>query len=219
MNNDLILNPNHGGPRRKNPKKPLLLGLTGSIGMGKTTIGQMFQAQGLKIWASDQAVHSLYRRSLSLKQKLMREFGIGLVDQEIDRKALIAVIQSRKDRFETLNQIVHPLVMNSRKRFIKRFQSESVLVADIPLLFELGLESQLDAVLVVSCPFEIQKQRVLQRPNMSEDKFQSLLSRQMPDTEKRKKADYIIETHFALDANRKSVATLIDMLLAKADKL
>jgi dephospho-CoA kinase len=216
MNEDLTLNPTPLGPRRRFKKTPIILGLTGSIGMGKSTIGSYFKSENYPYWSSDEAVHSLYRRSKPLKAAIIKTFGIDLIDNRIDRNSLTTVLQKTPDGFDILNRLVHPLVKSSRERFLTRNRNANLVVLDIPLLLELGLEREVHKVLVVSCPFEIQKSRVLKREGMSEEKFLTLLKRQMPDGEKQKRADYVIDTQYTIESNQKSVKKIINILLSKA---
>jgi dephospho-CoA kinase len=122
-------------------------------------------------------------------------------------------LQKNPQSFETLNSLVHPLVKASRKRFLARHRNARLIVLDIPLLLELGLEGTVHKVLVVSCPFEMQKKRVLMREGMSEEKFFTILKRQMPVEEKQKRADYIIDTQYPIESNKKSVKLIIEHIL------
>jgi dephospho-CoA kinase len=213
MNEGMIINQKPQGSRRPLKKDPFILGLTGSIGMGKSTIGSYFKSENYPLWSSDDAVHSLYNRSKPLKEALIKTFGIGLIENKIDRKSLTAILQKNPQSFETLNSLVHPLVKASRKRFLARHRNARLIVLDIPLLLELGLEGTVHKVLVVSCPFEMQKKRVLMREGMSEEKFFTILKRQMPVEEKQKRADYIIDTQYPIESNKKSVKLIIEHIL------
>lgn len=188
------------------------LGLTGSIGMGKSTIAAMFADEGVPVWDADQAVHRLYAESGSLKAKLVETFGDILTDGVVDRVKLSVALKGEAANFETLNAIVHPATVDDRNRYLAEHASAPLVVADIPLLYETGAENQLDKVLVVSAPADVQAARVLARAGMTETKFEAILARQMPDAEKRARADFIIDTSKSLDDCRDAVRALIEKL-------
>jgi dephospho-CoA kinase len=190
------------------------LGLTGSIGMGKSTIAKMFVQEGIPVWDADEAVHRLYKVNADLKTRLCEVFGDILTQGHIDRAKLSLRLKEDPSRFEMLNQIVHPIVVNDRKRFeaLQIEKKTPLVVADIPLLFETGADKALDKILVVTAPFETQKARVLARPDMTEAKFQEILKRQMPDSEKRKRAHYIIDTSRSLDDCLSEVKIIINSI-------
>ncbi|ESQ90542.1 dephospho-CoA kinase [Asticcacaulis sp. AC460] len=185
------------------------LGLTGSIGMGKSTIADMFEAEGVTVWDADEAVHRLYAESEPLKAALTQAFGDVLTDKAVDRAKLSAAL---KGRFDELNALVHPATVADREAFLARHAGTALVVADIPLLYETGAETTLDKVLVVSAPAEIQAQRVLKRPGMTAEKFAAILARQMPDAEKRRRADFVIDTSQSLDVCREEVRKIIARL-------
>jgi len=188
------------------------LGLTGSIGMGKSTIAAMFRDEGIPVWDADEAVHRLYATSPVIKQKLTEAFGDVLSDGHVDRAKLSAALKTVDHGFDKLNAIVHPLVVEDRKVFMdaEERRHADLVVADIPLLFETRAEAHLDYVLVVSAPAEVQRQRVMARPGMTGEKFAAILSRQMPDAEKRRRAHFIIDTGRSLDDCRDEVRKLIN---------
>jgi len=188
------------------------LGLTGSIGMGKSTIAAMFAAEGVPVWDADAAVHRLYADDEALKASLAKAFGDVLSENRIDRARLSAALHKDPNGFERLNALVHPRVVEDRGDFFARHAGAAVVVADIPLLFETSAERHLDKVVVVSSPPEVQKLRVLARPGMTGTKFAAILQRQMPDTEKRRRADYIIDTSQSLDACREQVHEIVTEL-------
>ncbi len=192
------------------------LGLTGSIGMGKSTIANMFKDEGMPVWDADEAVHRLYAGSPELKQALTEAFGDVLTGNKVDRAKLSEALKITPGGFDRLNAIVHPATVEDRKAFLQAQKRNhvSLAVSDIPLLFETGAEKQLDYVLVVSAPAKVQKQRVMARPGMTEEKFAAILSRQMPDAEKRKRADFVIDTSQSVEACRAQVHALIGHLLA-----
>lgn len=191
--------------------RPFLIGLTGSIGMGKSTTAQLFAKAGAGIWDADAAVHRLYAKEGAAVEPISKACPASLTDQGIDREALKAWIARDKTALKTLESIVHPLVAQDRADFIAR-SDRDILVLDIPLLFETGSATQFDLVVVVSAPPEVQKQRVLDRPGMTEAQFNILLDKQMPDDEKRQHADVVIETS-SLEAAEKAVQDV--MAIAK----
>lgn len=181
---------------------PFCLGLTGSIGMGKSTTTDFFKKAGIPVWDSDEIVHQLYapggELSATFKEKIPEA-----IDESggVSREKLRNLISHKPELLEQVNNIVHPVIIEHRKSFINKAQSDIVLL-DIPLLFEIGAHKMCNAVVVVSAPFEIQRERVLSRPEMTPKLFDLILSRQVPDQEKRRRADYIIETTSFDDAQR-----------------
>ena len=188
------------------------LGLTGSIGMGKSTIAAMFRDEGVPVWDADESVHRLYATSDIAKSRLRQAFGDVLTDGVVDRAKLSNVLKTRPEGFETLNAIVHPLVVGDRRDFIAEHYAAPLVVTDIPLLYETGAEALLDKVLVVSAPAEVQRARVMARPGMTAEKFEAILARQMSDADKRARADFIIDTSQSLEACRAEVRALIASL-------
>lgn len=188
------------------------LGLTGSIGMGKSTIAAMFADEGVPVWDADLAVHRLYAESDALKSQLLDAFGDVLSDGVVDRVKLSAALKGEAAAFERLNAIVHPVTVDDRNQFLKVHVDSPLVVADIPLLYETGAEAYLDKVLVVSAPADVQAARVLARAGMTEAKFEAILARQMPDAEKRARADFVIDTSKSLDDCRDAVRLLIASL-------
>lgn len=184
-----------------------LLGLTGSIGMGKSTTAKMFAEAGISVWDADAAVHRLYSKNGAAVKPMAQIFPDAVVDGAVSRDVLKKIIAQDQTALSKIEQIVHPLLAQDRQNFIKTACSD-ILLFDIPLLYETGAEQWLDAVLVVSAPAEIQKQRVMARGGMTEAQFQIILSRQMSDAEKRDKADFIIET-LTLDQTRADVERLL----------
>ncbi len=181
-----------------------LLGLTGGIGMGKSTTAQMFRDLGHPVWDADEAVHRLYAAGGAAVAPVAAVFPDALRDGAIDRTALKAALASDPHALARLERIVHPLVAADRMGFIDRHRDRDLVILDIPLLFEGGYQDQVDGVAVVSTDAETQRQRVLARPGMTEETFQMILARQMPDTEKRARADWIIPTD-TLEAARAAV--------------
>jgi dephospho-CoA kinase len=187
----------------------IVLGLTGSIGMGKSTTAAMFRDLDIPVHDADATVHDLYRGEAV--QPVAARFPGALKDGVIDRKALSALLAEAPDGFRDLEAIIHPLVRAREAAFLAKEREKGVplVVLDIPLLYETGGEARVDKVVVVTCDPETQRARVLARPGMTEEKFQLILSRQMPDAEKRRRADFIIDTGRGLEAARKQVEEVI----------
>ncbi|WP_103335020.1 dephospho-CoA kinase [Pseudotabrizicola formosa] len=186
------------------------LGLTGSIGMGKSTTAGLFAAEGVPVWDADAAVHRLYAAGGAAVRPVADLCPAALQDGQIDRTALKAWIASDPAALPRLEAIVHPLVAADREAFAAQ-RSTGIVVFDIPLLFEKVTEAQMDATLLVTAPKSLQRQRVLARPGMTEAQFALLLSRQMPDAEKRARATHIVET-LTIDQTRAYVQALIGHL-------
>ena len=188
----------------------ITLGLTGSIGMGKSTIAGMFKDMGVPVWDADEAVHRLYASSQPVKDDLVRTFGDVLTDGRVDRAKLSNALKTADDGFDRLNAIVHPATVEDRQVFMRAHQADKLVVADIPLLYETGADAHLDYVLVVSAPADVQYARVMARPGMTEDKFAAILARQISDADKRARADFVIDTSQSLEACRIAVKGLVD---------
>lgn len=188
-------------------KRPFLLGLTGSIGMGKSTTSAMFADHGLPVWDADAAVHRMYARGGAAVRLIGALCPDAVVDGAISRDMLKDWIARDPDALARIEAIVHPLVAQDRADFIARSDAD-ILVFDIPLLFETGGDAQMDAVAVVSAPPAAQRERVLARPGASAAQFDMIVAKQMPDAEKRARADYVIETT-SLDAARAAVAAIV----------
>ena len=195
----------------------IVLGLTGSIGTGKSTTAAMFHDLGVAVHDADAAVHDLYRREAVAP--VAERFPEALKDGGIDRKALSAVLARSPERFGELEAIIHPLVRAREKAFLdaERQNGSPLVLLDIPLLYETGGEARVDKVVVVTCDPATQRQRVLGRPGMTEEKFQLILSRQMPDAEKRRRADFLIDTGKGLEAARKQVEEVVIALKERRD--
>ena len=196
----------------------IILGLTGSIGMGKSTTGRMFADEGALVWDADAAVHRLYARGGAAVEPLGQAFPGVVVDGAVDRTRLAEALGSDETAFKRLEAIVHPLVAQDRAQDLAAARAEGVRLAvlDIPLLFETGGDAFVDAVVVVTADPEIQAARVLARPGMTRDRFEAILARQMPDAEKRRRADFLVDTGRGLDAAREQVAHLVGTVLDPA---
>lgn len=192
--------------------RPFLLGLTGSIGMGKTTTAQMFRDAGIPVWDADAAVHRLYGPGGAAAAPVAALCPEAAGPDGIDRAALKRWIAADKTALERLEKVVHPLVARDRARFIADNAEEPLIVLDIPLLFETGADRLCDATLVVSAPPEAQRARVLARPGMTETQFRTILARQMPDAEKRARATHVIETR-DLETTRAAVQALVAQII------
>ena len=190
----------------------ILLGLTGSVGMGKSTTAAMFSARGVAVFDSDAAVHRLY--SGEAVAAVEEAFPGVSRDGRIDRQALGRHVIGDPDAMARLEAIVHPLVRAERERFIAiaRETGARLAVLDVPLLYEIGGEADVDAVVLVSAPLAVQKARVLARPGMTEARFAAILARQMPDAEKRGRARFVIETGGGLEAAERQVEAVIAAL-------
>lgn len=187
-----------------------LLGLTGSIGMGKSTTAQMFRDEGIPVWDADAAVHELYAKGGAAVPPIQAALPEAIVDGEVSRDRLKEMIAEDLSVMGKLEEIVHPLVAQHRQSFLDNTDGPLV-VLDIPLLFETSAQDWLSSVLVVTTSPEDQRKRVMARPGMTADQFDRILSRQMPDAEKRARADHIIETQ-SLDGAREAVRELISEL-------
>lgn len=192
----------------------IVIGLTGSIGMGKSTVAAMFAEQGAPAFSSDDAVHALYAPGGAAAAAVEAAFPGVMRDGAIDRAALSARVVNDDAAISRLEAIVHPLVRQAQADFLQanREAGARFVVLDIPLLFESGADRLVDKVVVVSAPADVQRARVMARPWMTEEKFASLLARQVPDAEKRAKADFVIDTSGAFDATRAQVRAVLDAL-------
>ena len=196
-------------------EKPLLIGLTGSIGMGKSETAKLFARLGIPVYDSDAAVHRLYEAGGAAVAKIDEAFPGTVKDGRVDRAALAKAVGGNEEAFRRLEAIVHPLVAAEQRRFMEGVAGAEMVVQDIPLLFETGGHSRMDAVVVVSAPEELQRRRVLTREGMTPEKLDHILSRQMPDAEKRAKAHFVVETDKGLDHAFEQVKKIVATLKAR----
>ena len=194
----------------------ITVGLTGSIGMGKSTTAAMFAAEGVPVYDADAEVHALYARGGAAVEPLEAAFPGVVVDGAVDRVKLSHHVVGKPDELKRLEAIVHPLVGESRVGFFQKAVADGadIVILDIPLLFETGGEKRMDAVVVVSAPADLQRQRVLARPGMDEAKLDAILDRQMADAEKRARAHFVIDTGLGLDHARAQVRDVLKRLRA-----
>lgn len=185
------------------------LGLTGGIGMGKSTTAQMFRELGCPVWDADEAVHRLYAAGGAAIGPVAQEFPDAIREDAVDREALKQILARDATALSRLEAIVHPLVAADRARFLAQNQDHPVVVLDIPLLFEAGYQDQMDGVAVVSTDPQTQRARVLARDGMTNEVLKMILARQMSDAEKRRRADWIIPTD-TLDGARAAVRAILD---------
>jgi dephospho-CoA kinase len=193
-------------------RKMLRVGLTGSIGMGKSTTAQMFRAAGVAVLDSDQVVHELYRGAAVAP--IEAAFPGVTHDGMVDRGRLAARVLADPEALKRLEAIVHPLVWAARDDFlIERAQAgDRIVIYDVPLLFETGADKTVDVIVVVSAPEDVQKARVLARPGMTQEKLAAILAKQAPDAQKRARADFIVHTDRGIDAARAEVAGILRVL-------
>ncbi|OCW57335.1 dephospho-CoA kinase [Hoeflea olei] len=196
----------------------IVIGLTGSIGMGKSTTAEMFEALGIPVNSADQVVHSLYEGEAA--PLIEAAFPGTAPDGKVDRVRLSAHLLGHPGDFPRLEAIVHPLVRARETAFLEeaRARGAAMVVLDIPLLFETGAADRVDVIVVVSCAPEIQRDRVLARPGMTAEKLDAILARQTPDSEKRARADYVVDTGHGLEAAREQVGAIVADLAARQER-
>jgi dephospho-CoA kinase len=192
----------------------ILIGLTGSIGMGKSTTAAMFREAGVPVYDADAAVADLYRKGGAAVGPVGEAFPGVVKDGAIDREALRQAVLGQPEELKRLNAIVHPLVGQGRGSFFAdaEAQGADLVVLDIPLLFETGGHANMDAVVVVSAPAEMQRERVLARPGMSPERLDAILAQQMADAEKRARAHFVVDTSRGLEPARAQVAEIIAVM-------
>ncbi len=188
------------------------LGLTGSIGMGKSTTAKMFAAEGVPVHDADATVHMLYAgRAAPL---IEAAFPGTVIGGRVDRALLSPHVLGNPEAMKKLEAIVHPLVREEEQRFLERARSDRrrIVVLDIPLLFETGGNQRVDACVVVTADAKVQRERVLARPDMSEDRFKAIAAKQMPDAEKRRRAHFLVDTGLGMEPARRQVRAILKAL-------
>lgn len=203
-------------------RKPLIVALTGSIAMGKSTAAAMFRDAAIAVFDADKAVHIL--QGAKSDYPVGQGFAGAAVDaieaafpnvsdeNGVDRQKLSQYVLNDPNALKTLESIIHPMVAQMRQKFIRDHSEDDILIFDIPLLFEKGGERNVDKVVVVSAPTDVQRMRALARPNMSAEKFNHILSLQVPDAQKRAKADYVIDSAKSMDDMRDQIKNIIENL-------
>lgn len=190
-----------------------VIGLTGSIGMGKSTVAAMFADAGVPVFDADAEVHRLQGPAGPLLDAIESAFpGTTSNDGGVDRKKLGAAVFGKSEALKQLESIVHPAVAKSREAFLNQNKDAAFVLLDVPLLFEAGGWTSVDSIVVVSAPAAIQRERVLGRPGMTEERFESIVAQQLPDAEKRARADFIIDTGTPLSETRAQVDHVIACL-------
>lgn len=199
-------------------KQPLIVGLTGSIGMGKSETARLFARLGVSVHDADSAVHRLYEPGGGAAATIATIFPECVAEGRVDRACLAEKVRKEPSALAQLETIVHPLVAADQQAFIEKAAARGaeMIVLDIPLLFETGKERHVDAVVVVSAPEDVQRARVLARPGMSENALDMILARQMPDVDKRARANFVVETDKGLDHAFEQVKTIVAALKERA---
>ena len=195
----------------------IVLGLTGSIGMGKSTVGRMFADEGVPVFDADAVVHQLQGREGALVAEIEAYFPGTTGAEGVDRTALAEAVLGDDEALQRLERLIHPAVAREREAFLERHEDAPLVVLDIPLLFEKGGAGKVDRIAVVSAAFDVQRNRVLARPGMRLERFQKILSLQMPDEEKRERADFVIPTGVPLEQTRATVRDIIACLTSRTD--
>ena len=197
----------------------LIVGLTGSIGMGKSTVANCFRELGIAVSDADAVVHDLYAGAAA--KKIEKAFPDVVIAGQVDRKKLSALLMAEPHRMKELEDIVHPMVRDRERQFLQsqaKFGA-AITVLDVPLLFESNSQSYVDVTLVVTADPELQKARVLARPEMTEEKFEKLSRRQLPDHEKQKRADYVIDNNGTIEQTCEQVKKLTDELRIRRGRI
>lgn len=192
----------------------IIVGLTGSIAMGKSTVAQMFADLGIPVFDSDAEVHRQYAAGGEAAVEIAKRFPAVMTEGAVDRQALSRIILDDPAALGIVESIVHPIIRNRQIEFLEqcRRQHNPVAMLDIPLLFETHRERDVDRIVVASAPAGLQRQRALQRPGMTKAKLAKILARQIPDAEKRARADFVVDTSQSLDYTREQVAAIVASL-------
>ncbi len=198
-------------------KRMLVIGLTGGIGMGKSTAADILRSFGLPVYEADKTVHRLLRKNGKAVKPVARLFPAAFKRDAIDRKEVGKLVFGQPQLLKKLEAILHPLVRRAEKEFLAkaRKQKKPAIILEIPLLFETGGEKRCDATLCVTAPPAVQKKRVMQRPGMTAQKLKAILGRQMPDMEKQKRADFVIQTGGTYADTKKQLRAVLECLLEK----
>jgi dephospho-CoA kinase len=194
--------------------KPLTIGLTGSIGMGKSAVAAMFADEGVPVFDADAAVHKMQGQGGELVTEIEALFAGTTGPEGVDRKALGAAVLGDRDRLAKLEALIHPAVARHRAAFLKEHADADMVLFDIPLLFETGGNEHVDVTIVVSAPAAVQRQRVLARAGMTAERFEHILALQMHDSDKRARADHVIDSGGPLAQTRAEVRALVKKLRA-----
>lgn len=192
----------------------IVVGLTGSIAMGKSATAKMFLAEGIPVYDADAEVHKQYQPGGQAAALIAQRWPAVMTDGAVDRQKLSALVLKAPDVLPQLEALVHPIVARVQKEFLARHKTAGtpIVILDIPLLFEANRASEVDKIVVVSAPPDIQRSRALARPGMTEEKLDRILARQMPDEEKRARADFIVDTSRSLDHARAQVHAIVSTL-------
>jgi len=204
-------------PRKPPKSRPYVIGLTGSIAMGKSETAKLFAAEGVAVHDADAAIHRLYGKGGAAAAKIAEIYPQVIRDGAVDRAALSALVTGDSVALARLEALVHPLVVLDRDAFLQEETARGtpIVLLDVPLLFETGAETGMDALVVASAPATVQRQRALERPGMTAEKFERLLARQMPDVEKRAQAHYVVVTDKGLDHARSQVQMILTEIRKK----
>jgi dephospho-CoA kinase len=195
----------------------IVLGLTGSIGMGKSTVAKMFADEGVPVFDADSAVHRLQGPEGALVAEIETHFAGTTGPEGVNRGVLAERVLGEPEALRRLEALVHPAVAREREAFLAANAAAPLVLLDIPLLFEAGGSDQVDKIAVVSAPAEVQRERVLARPGMTAEKFELILARQLPDSEKRARADFVIPTGGSLEETRRAVRRILACLAPSSD--
>jgi dephospho-CoA kinase len=190
----------------------ITLALTGSIGMGKSTVARMFERAGIPVFDADAEVHRLQETGGALVDAIGDRFPSSVIAGQLDRDRLAEIVLADRNELAALEAIVHPAVQAARERFLADHAEAAVVLFEIPLLFETGGEQAFDKVIVVSAPAEIQRERVLSRAGMTEQKLDAILGRQLPDADKRARADFVVDTGTDLSTTERQVRDILACL-------
>jgi dephospho-CoA kinase len=202
------------------PDRPFVIGLTGSIAMGKSETASLFAEEGIAVHDADAVIHKLYGKGGAAVDRIAAAFPEAVRNDSVDRTVLSRLVVDDPAALKKLEALVHPLVAEEREGFLAaaRSRGDDIVLLDIPLLFETGAEERLDAVVVASAPGAVQRERALARPGMSEAKFEALLSRQMPDVEKRARAHFVVVTDKGVEHAREQVKMILAAIREKIQK-